>query len=1311
MSGKIGKSIIALLLVSCLGFILSCAEPSEIEYGKPGKGMGAFTLQIGTTESSGRTIMPNLGGGEDFAYYKLVFTGTGATPNATVTIKRAGKDVGEPIDLRTGGYDLEVFGYTSEDNLDDDAYAAKGTLTGINVAAGQVVTGTVNLTNIDFLTGEGIFSWDLEFSDATTKVTMEIISIDADDVVEFELFKTPTAAQEGYSGSIELDSGFYRVVLTFVGNPETQNEVIWRETLHVYKNMESVWTKEFDDSYFNRAIFAVTYNRNYTGSAVPIPESYFYDDFVEEEAVPPSPTRGAHYTFAGWYEDTTTLVIWDYENVALTADIEVFAKWTPPTDPEIELVFQYGGETIDEDGELDFGSVQLKNLGVAKTISIKNITTEIDTIGTETWDASDVVVNIAPSGVFTVGTLSATTIAAPQAEAEGGSVTFTLTPVSTLTAGDDLDATITVTFKNYDGVAQTAITLDVTGEVIADIPPGLEYRETNAATSALVAAAAFGNVYNQPSSIEAATKTVYLHSTSITDVEEITINLAGTDAAKFALSGDLLDAIAALPAGETFTLEGRASEGFVVSLKTTETFTSGTTYNASVAVTFKDGTIAALPVSVTMVAPPPQDVQDMMGIFGTHASYATASGVTTVTLNEDFTLNTGVGFTVGNNIILDLGGNELTVSGTVNLTVNGKIECDAGGSITFANGGVFNAATDATYSNLAGDTLTFKQGSTFNVSVAGAPAFTWIGTTPAANLVLGAGGEVTAQAKDPGPGFVITQTAGLASFGMANSTGTKTLHPGVDFIVGEDATLTIPNGTTVVVSGGASIEIEGTITIEGTLNVNASGSAELKGGATFTGNHPTGAGTITPTSWYPEMAELVTILGATNVTTAGNTITLTTSVALEANLTIPDHLVLALGNNTLTVPADKKLTIQKGSRITCEGSGSVVVNGEVELHTADFREMGGDTVVINAGSVFTFVHEATGTPVTWIGNDTTGTNANIQLKTGNITMKFEDHLVTATLNGTAETHAGAPAVIVQDGVEITVPTYNAIDSFLTFVVPSGSALQINNRLLIRGPSPEGAPGGVLTIAGTVTTKKPAGLLAVMAGGTYTKSVVFDADVSTEKGNVLENYYFNPDGTGGGGDIPAGSAIAEIPAANIVVGETTIVISGVTLATPATLQTIEYRYGTTIAADAGWNELTGNTITLSGLEEDTNYVIEIRSKATSGAYTAGAATSITRRTLVETFLVIVMPTFEDLASGKLPGLAATYNVGNILSVEYEGDFTTLQWYVNGVLITGTSGNTLTLPAFVRVNRGNNTLTARVEVEGKIYNLSATFRVLE
>ncbi|MCL2761808.1 MAG: hypothetical protein FWD36_01185 [Treponema sp.] len=290
-------------------------------------GMGTFTLYVADAEPQGRTIMPYIEN-EKFDWYKLEFSQSGVLKETEG--RTFAELTSDPIELPAGRYDLTVYAYIDrnydiEINEENDRPAAWGEVIGIPIEAGQNVIGSVALTAYRVGTdvgGNGSFSWDISFP-AGGAMEIRITPFDTN-LASFG----PFSLADNTADPLPLPAGYYRVVITLT--QPNKRAVVWRETLHVYQNMNSHYEQIFGEAYFAKASFDVTFNLNFPGAPAAIPVSYFSEHF-KEPGNRPRPTHTNRFmAFGSWHtpENLTSGDAWDFET-PLTGPLELYARWNP----------------------------------------------------------------------------------------------------------------------------------------------------------------------------------------------------------------------------------------------------------------------------------------------------------------------------------------------------------------------------------------------------------------------------------------------------------------------------------------------------------------------------------------------------------------------------------------------------------------------------------------------------------------------------------------------------------------------------------------------------------------------------------------------------------------------------------------------------------------------------------------------------------------------------------------------------------------------------------------------------------------------
>jgi len=308
------KFSLIFIFICALIFVFGCNDPANLvnqhELKLP-PGKGAFSLSI----DGARTILPNTTI-TSFQVYTLEFTGT-----ETLNIDRTNANLSTPISLQVGTYNLNVTAYMDTAKAKP---AAVGTLTGIVITAGQVTNRTIPLTAFGMTAGKGAFSWNIDFPDELIEVKMKITPAGGlAETSEQTLYFKGGSSQVNKIDSVQLNSGMYRVLFTLIKNENTQT-VIWRDVVHVYQNMTSVFNYTFTEAHFNNIRYTVTfvYNDGTTGDS---PLDRFHGKTVN---APTSPSRTG-YIFDDWYTDNGSFQNKYVFSTVLTGDLKLYAKWNP----------------------------------------------------------------------------------------------------------------------------------------------------------------------------------------------------------------------------------------------------------------------------------------------------------------------------------------------------------------------------------------------------------------------------------------------------------------------------------------------------------------------------------------------------------------------------------------------------------------------------------------------------------------------------------------------------------------------------------------------------------------------------------------------------------------------------------------------------------------------------------------------------------------------------------------------------------------------------------------------------------------------
>ncbi|MCL2154246.1 MAG: InlB B-repeat-containing protein [Leptospirales bacterium] len=397
-NGKIMKTLLASLIAAfSLLFVIGCGNQSDSSSQKY-SGKGTFTLRIAGENSQMRayTIMPKQ---SDFKFsggYTLKFTNYADESVQSFHFK---EKEDRTVSLEAGVYDLKVTAY-SEDNKP----VAMGGMTNINITGGKTTIDTVALTAIMGGDGEGFFTWDIGLPDGLEEVSMKIIPLPGEsEVLTRDLLDEEYSTPENCK--LTLASGQYLVVFTLKKDDATQ-DVIWRETLHVYQNIPSNFTYAFTENHFIANIYTVklTYN---DGITEPVEKSYLHG----ENGYAPANLLRQDYSFDGWYTDDGKWLEKYTITTPLTGDLDLYAKWigipnliVSPSPVTFSMQMQ-----SDDEPQLPTVDVTISNRGTAEATEIGISLADKDKNTKFTLEGHDSISTIAARGeagaskTFTIG--------------------------------------------------------------------------------------------------------------------------------------------------------------------------------------------------------------------------------------------------------------------------------------------------------------------------------------------------------------------------------------------------------------------------------------------------------------------------------------------------------------------------------------------------------------------------------------------------------------------------------------------------------------------------------------------------------------------------------------------------------------------------------------------------------------------------------------------------------------------------------------------------------------------------------------------
>jgi uncharacterized repeat protein (TIGR02543 family) len=298
--------VLCSLLLSCPGSFVP-SEPENIPLGK-----GAFFLSV-TVGDPGRTILPPETPVKESLWYTLVFTRGGT---ALPGMDRSYAELPSAIYLDEGTYSLVVKAYK---DVGRNSLVAQGSSTSnIVISGGSSASSSILLKAVIEDGTQGSFRYTVEFPSGLTTARMELIPLRATGSTP-----DPVALSSGATGTLpNLNTGYYNVVFTL--EKTNGDRMLWSEILHVYANLESTYTKTFNDEDFYRTSYTATYvyNDDVTDKAT---LSVVHGKTAEAQTVP---DRSGH-VFDGWCSDIDLTLKYNFSTPVIN-DITLYAKWVVP---------------------------------------------------------------------------------------------------------------------------------------------------------------------------------------------------------------------------------------------------------------------------------------------------------------------------------------------------------------------------------------------------------------------------------------------------------------------------------------------------------------------------------------------------------------------------------------------------------------------------------------------------------------------------------------------------------------------------------------------------------------------------------------------------------------------------------------------------------------------------------------------------------------------------------------------------------------------------------------------------------------------
>ena len=335
--GNLLFAICCLLVVTCL--LTSCLNNIEQPYNElAANGQGGFTLQLGNT--TGRAILPTAPNLSQFAVFELDFVPTtgGLAHNVKFSQSDAAGGALPVVILVAGSYNLTVNAYLGGTTAAPALLAAAGNVS-IIINPGAELSESVQLKAMLEGTVQGNFSWSANITATDlTSGTMTITGVTPNATVIAPVTLTPGAN----SGDPALNPGIYNVSFKLaktINAPAELYEAEWNELLYIYSSLTSNFNMTFDNNFFHRIQYNVTFQFNdsahfYDPGALsglhPGIQSVLHAGFVGTTGnMDTIASRG--YRFDGWYT-TATFTPGTEKNLStnpVLSDMTIYAKWTP----------------------------------------------------------------------------------------------------------------------------------------------------------------------------------------------------------------------------------------------------------------------------------------------------------------------------------------------------------------------------------------------------------------------------------------------------------------------------------------------------------------------------------------------------------------------------------------------------------------------------------------------------------------------------------------------------------------------------------------------------------------------------------------------------------------------------------------------------------------------------------------------------------------------------------------------------------------------------------------------------------------------
>lgn len=484
--------------------------------------------------------------------------------------------------------------------------------------------------------------------------------------------------------------------------------------------------------------------------------------------------------------------------------------------------------------------------------------------------------------------------------------------------------------------------------------------------------------------------------------------------------------------------------------------------------------------------------------------------------------------------------------------------------------------------------------------------------------------------------------------------------------INDDTTKSLTNGTTLIVSGGA--------TYSGDISIDSEGAVSINGG-TFTGTVTTPAnGDSTNTAVLDGVSGSIRITQG-SIAIEGDfdagTMTVTGEATLTGDVTIGDGARLTLNEGTT-------LNLN-GYTLTVESGGAIAGSGTIDVTSGTFESAGGTTTVTFAHNRNTMLMEDVKGTYTLQRGSVAIAGEGVTFESGKITISGQAKLL-------ADVTVSGVTIIINKGATLTTGAFKLDVSAATSVTNNGTIVVSDKGELVVGAgfTNEEAITVYGKVTGTGATNN--GTITVLDNGKV--ETTFSGTGSVDMSGV------SSDGTLGGtyGTSINADAVLEYPAdQNITLDSNTILVNDITMKFYGTLvipegMTLTISNTALLALDGQSATIVNNgTIVIQATDDGNGLAVSNGAKVQNNG----------------TIVIQYTPTSDT--DEKAPNtliIGATVNgLTNVASADVDDTGSAI---INNGSISVGEQTTVTLCGFIQNNAG-----AAIDIDGKIISNAPAF----